>query len=156
MRYGVWWPLGFLLVTLSCRRGQEPAPGDPLGDVFLRQAQEEGLSRAETDGKRLFAHYCATCHGESGHGDGQNAYNLDPRPPDFEESLRQNPSSYWRAIVQGGTASVGRSPLCPPWGGSLSDESIDDLVSYLEVLAGSGAPAQPSEQQAPGGSPDEK
>jgi mono/diheme cytochrome c family protein len=157
MRHGVAWPLGVLLLMVSCHRGQEPAPGDPLAEVFLRQAQEEGLSRAETDGKRLFAHYCATCHGESGHGDGQNSYNLDPKPPDFEASLPKNPSSYWRAIVEGGTASVGRSPLCPPWGRSLSSESVDHLVSYLEVLGRSGSEkAQPAEQEAPESPSDQK
>ncbi|HSB60190.1 MAG TPA: c-type cytochrome [Vicinamibacteria bacterium] len=131
----------------GCRRPGRPAASDPLGDVFRRQAQEEGLSRVETDGKRLFVHYCATCHGERGQGDGQNAYNLDPKPPDFQQSLRARPPSYWRQIVEGGSAAVGRSPLCPPRGRSLSVHEVDAVVAYLEVL-GPRAASPP-----PGGAP---
>ena len=67
------------------------------------------VSRTETEGKRLFAHYCATCHGERGQGDGQNAYNLDPKPPEFQQSLSTHAPSYWRQIIEGGSAAVGRS-----------------------------------------------
>jgi len=108
---------------------------NPLEDVFYQQAQEEGLSRTQTEGRRLFLHYCATCHGETGRGDGQNAYSLDPAPPDFQESLNQHPPSYWRDIIVGGTAAVGRSPLCPPWGRNLATADVDALISYLEAAA---------------------
>ena len=126
--------IGLPLAFAACRQGEEPPPTDPLQDVFHRQAQEEGLSRAQTEGKRLFAHYCATCHGEVGRGDGQNSYNLDPPPPDFQESLSGHPSSYWREIIEGGTAAVGRSALCPPWGRTLTEGEIDALVSFLVRL----------------------
>ena len=140
------------LVTLGlglagCRRPSAPAPPDPLADVFRKQAQEEGLNRTETEGRRLFAHYCATCHGERGRGDGQNAYSLDPKPPDFQQSLRAHASSYWRQIIESGSAAVGRSALCPPWGRSLPPREIEAIVAYLDVLGGRAAspsPASPS------------
>lgn len=127
------------LVTLGlglagCRRPSASAPPDPLADVFRKQAQEEGLNRTETEGRRLFGQYCATCHGERGQGDGQNAYNLDPKPPEFQQSLRTHAPSYWRQIIEGGTAAVGRTPLCPPRGRVLSAREIDALMTYLEVL----------------------
>jgi mono/diheme cytochrome c family protein len=127
----------------GCGRAGEAPVADPLMDVFRRQAQEEGLTRTQTDGKRLFAHYCETCHGEAGTGDGQNAYNLEPKPPDFQQSLSQNPASYRRQIVEGGTAAVGRSALCPPWGRNLSAAQIDALLAYLEALAKPPAQADP-------------
>jgi mono/diheme cytochrome c family protein len=115
--------------------------------VFRQHAQDEGLSRVQTEGKRLFAHYCATCHGAAGQGDGQNAYNLDPAPPDFGASLKQHPHSYWRQIIESGSAAVGRSPLCPPWGRSRTGEEIDALLAYLETLSqpspGVAAPVPP-------------
>jgi len=135
MAFGSALGLTVAAVLAGCRRGPSETPGEPLMDVFRKQAQEEGLTRTQTDGKRLFASYCATCHGDTGSGDGQNAYNLDPQPPDFHASLSTNPPSYWRQIVEGGTASVGRSPLCPPWGHSLTASQIDALIAYLEVLA---------------------
>lgn len=126
----------------GCDRGGGAPVADPLMDVFHRRAQEEGLSRVQTDGKRLFAHYCVSCHGDTGEGDGQNAYNLDPKPANFRESLKARPRSYWRQVIEGGTAGVGRSPLCPPWGHNLSPGEIDALVAYLDVLAGVPARAQ--------------
>lgn len=119
----------------GCGRGSSAKPAEPLMDVFKKEAQEGGLTRTQTEGKRLFAADCATCHGDTGGGDGQNAYNLDPKPPDFETSLSAHPQAYWRQIIQGGTASVSRSPLCPPWGRNLSSSQIDALVAYLETLA---------------------
>jgi len=124
------------VVTLGgCGRRKPAALSEPLMDVFRKQAQEEGLTREQTEGKRLFADYCVTCHGDSGGGDGQNAYNLDPAPPDFHTSLASHPPSYWKQIVEGGTASVGRSSLCPPWGRNLTAAQVDAIVGYLGVLA---------------------
>jgi mono/diheme cytochrome c family protein len=128
--------LGVLILALpGCHRHPASARSEPLLDVFRGQARAEGLTRVQTDGKRLFAHYCATCHGDAGQGDGQNAYNLDPQPPNFSQSLKSHPASYWRQIVEGGSAAVGRSPLCPPWGHTLDREEIDALMAYLSILA---------------------
>ena len=126
---------GVVIAGTACRNGSETAAADPLADVFTRRAQEEGLTREQTDGKRLFARYCATCHGDAGQGDGQNAYSLDPKAPDFSESLEVHQPSYWRQIIEGGSAAVGRSPQCPPWGPMLASSDLDALVAYLDVLA---------------------
>lgn len=122
------------LASVACDRVAPEPPADPLMDVFRAQAQEEGLTRIETDGRRLFGRYCATCHGDTGEGDGQNAFNLEPPPPVFSESLGTHPPEYWRQIIEGGTVAVGRSPLCPPWGRTLSGEQVDALVAYLQHL----------------------
>jgi mono/diheme cytochrome c family protein len=129
----------------ACGGPSRPAPPDPLGDIFRKQAQEQGLTRTETEGKRLFTHYCVTCHGERGQGDGQNAYNLDPKLPEFQQSLSTHTPSYWRQIIEGGSAAVGRSPLCPPWGRALSARDIDGLIAYLAALQRSASPAVPSD-----------
>lgn len=135
---------------VGCGGPGEAPPTDSLMDVFRRQAQEEGLTRIQTDGKRLFAHYCETCHGAAGTGDGQNAYNLEPKPPDFQQSLSQHAAAYRRQIIEGGTAAVGRSALCPPWGRNLSATQIDALLAYLEELAKPRAqPAQGSADSPP-------
>lgn len=131
------------VTAVACGRGGGAPVGDPLMDVFHRRAQEEGLSRIQTEGKRLFVRYCVTCHGASGEGDGQNAYNLEPKPPNFRDSLKTHPPPYWRQVIEGGTAAVGRSPLCPPRGHNLSPGQIDALSAYLEALSGVAAPSRP-------------
>jgi mono/diheme cytochrome c family protein len=141
--FGLAIALGGFMLTVGCGRAKQTTLADPLMDVFRRQAQEEGLSRQQTQGKRLFVHYCVTCHGDKGEGDGQNAYNLNPAPPNFKESLKATPSSYWKQIIEGGTAAIGRSPLCPPWGRELSGRQIDAIVSYMRTLS------QPTEGSKP-------
>jgi len=43
------------------------------------------------EGRALYSYYCATCHGDEGHGDGLNAYNLDPKPRDLADpSFQKN------------------------------------------------------------------
>lgn len=127
---------GALVATATgCRPGTVASQADPLMQVFEKQAREEGLSRIETDGKRLFAHYCVTCHGETGEGDGQNSSNLDPKPPDFRTSLTLHQPAYWRQIIEAGSLAVGRSPQCPPWGRALASADIDALVAYVGVLS---------------------
>ena len=62
----------------GCRRAPSH-PGDPLLDAIRAGERGSGnLTYAESQGKTLFGQYCATCHGDEGRGDGQNASNLTP------------------------------------------------------------------------------
>jgi mono/diheme cytochrome c family protein len=96
---------------------------------------EDGLSARESHGHRVFVQRCATCHGAAGRGDGQNAYNLDPPPPDFQETLSALSPKDRRRVIEGGTAALGRSALCPPWGRSLDEPEVEALLAYLVVAA---------------------
>jgi len=86
-------------------------------------------------GREVYRHYCMTCHGETGAGDGFNAFNLDPHPRDFSDPafLKKSEADVRDAIRRGG-AGVGLSPLMPPWGRTLNDRQIDDLILYLREL----------------------
>lgn len=86
-------------------------------------------------GRDVYRHYCQTCHGETGAGDGFNAFNLDPHPRDFSDPAFQKKSDadIHDAIRRGG-AGVGLSPLMPPWGKTLGDRKIDDVVLYLRTF----------------------
>ncbi len=129
---------GLALLAVACRRAPPPTR-DALQEAF----RDEALSATQARGHRLFLRHCATCHGPQGRGDGQNAYNLDPPPPDFKSSLAKLPVADRRRVVEGGTASIGRSALCPPRRRTLDDDEIDALVAWLEV-ASRPAPAEPA------------
>ena len=118
-----------LLMAGACR----PAP--PGRDAVQEAFREDALNAAEARGHRLFLQRCAACHGPQGRGDGQNAYNLDPQPPDFQVSLAKLSDADRRSVIENGTASIGRSPLCPPRARSLDADEIDALVAWLEVAA---------------------
>jgi mono/diheme cytochrome c family protein len=84
-------------------------------------------------GREVYQHYCQTCHGDSGAGDGFNAFNLDPHPrdlsdPDFQKKKTDDDL---RDAIRRGGAGVGLSSLMPPWGHTLSDRQIDGLILYM-------------------------
>jgi mono/diheme cytochrome c family protein len=87
-------------------------------------------------GKVTFTYYCQTCHGETGAGDGFNAFNLDPRPRDLSDpefQKKKSDADLADAIRRGGSG-VGLSALMPPWGHTLSDRQVGELVLYVRTL----------------------
>jgi len=144
VRHGLVWRFAtaslVALAFVGCGRGPAHPPRDAVQEAF----RDDALSAAQARGHRIFVQRCATCHGPQGHGDGQNAYNLSPPPPDFRQSLPQLSVADRRKVVESGTASLGRSPLCPPWGRSLSADEIDAVVAWLDTAA-----RQPRDEPAP-------
>ncbi len=88
-------------------------------------------------GQGVYQRYCATCHGDTGAGDGFNAFNLDPRPRDLSDPAfqKKKTDADLTDAVQRGGAGVGLSPLMPPWGRTLSRRELADVVAYLRTLA---------------------
>jgi mono/diheme cytochrome c family protein len=123
-----------LTMAAACRSGPRPQPGDPMLDAIRAEEREGKLTYVESQGRRLFVHYCTTCHGDDARGDGQNASNLNPPPPDMTVSRTSQDPALIRRVIAEGSAAVGRSPLSPPWGRSLSQQQIDYLVAYCRSL----------------------
>jgi mono/diheme cytochrome c family protein len=101
-----------------------------------KQAAAPRLSYETRQGQAVYRHYCQACHGEAGAGDGFNAYNLDPHPRDLSDPAFQKAKSdadLADAIRRGG-AGVGLSALMPPWGHTLSERQVADLVAFLRSL----------------------
>jgi mono/diheme cytochrome c family protein len=122
------------VAVAGCHRQAAP-PADPMLDAIRAEEREVGLTYAEGQGKHLFDHYCATCHGDRGKGDGQNASNLSPPPPDLTTSKSIADAAYVRRVIAQGSAAAGRSPLSPPWGRTLSAQEIEYLTVYCRALA---------------------
>ncbi len=120
-----------MAAAVACGRGPARAPRDAVQDAF----REDALTTAQARGHRVFLQHCATCHGAQGHGDGQNAYNLAPPPPDFRQSLPRLSPADRRRVVEDGTAALGRSPLCLPRRHSLSTDEVDAVVAWLDTAA---------------------
>ncbi len=115
-----------LALTACARRLPAKAPARPTMPSY-----ELRLGRA------TYQHYCQTCHGETGAGDGFNAFNLDPRPRDISDPAfqkKKTDAEFADAIVRGG-AGVGLSPLMPPWGRTLSRAEVDQTILYIRSLS---------------------
>lgn len=95
------------------------------------------------DGRRIFKHYCAVCHGLSAKGNGVNAENLDPHPADLTSDEVQSLSDdeIYQVIEKGGGA-VELSVAMPPWGKTLSGDQIRDLISYIRTFKKGGSESE--------------
>jgi len=116
-----------LLCAASCRRQSRPVSAGAV----LRPTQYELRL-----GKEVYQSYCVGCHGDSGAGDGFNAFSLDPHPRDLGDPAFQKGKSnadLADAIRRGG-AGVGLTSLMPPWGHTLDDRHIDAVVLYIRSL----------------------
>jgi mono/diheme cytochrome c family protein len=117
-----------LLAAAACARRPPAAPKaaatNPMPSYELRL------------GRATYQHYCQTCHGETGAGDGFNAFNLDPRPRDLSDPSfqKKKTDADLADTIQRGGAGVGLSPLMPPWGKTLSSAQIGQTILYLRPL----------------------
>ncbi len=121
--------LAVLLVLGACSRKS-------TGKVAAAPPTPKPMSYELRLGKATFQHYCQTCHGETGAGDGFNAFNLDPRPRDLSDAAfqkKKTDADLTDAIQRGG-AGVGLSSMMPPWGRTLSKEQVEQVVLYLRSL----------------------
>jgi len=71
-------------------------------------------------GRELFQTYCASCHGETGRGNGPAAEALRERPADLTQSSMLNrgvfPSVKLARIIDGRDVVAHDSPEMPVWG----------------------------------------
>ena len=92
---------------------------------FPERDSEELLSR----GRRLYADRCASCHGESGAGDGPGAPTLRPRPAAFTEHEYTDArlaSALWNGVA---------GAAMPAW----RDHSPADLSAIAAIVKGFGS-----------------
>jgi cytochrome c oxidase cbb3-type subunit 3 len=114
-----------------------PAPAAPAaatpGDAVARGAVHYKM-------------FCATCHGEDGCTAGPGAAGLNPQPAHHCDGNYMNKLTdehIFKTIKEGG-ASVGKSPLMAPWGGTLTDDQIHDVVAFVRSLAKPPYPGHPT------------
>jgi mono/diheme cytochrome c family protein len=82
-------------------------------------------------GKILFQAHCASCHGQTGRGDGAAGKVLSPSPADLRMAATHHPDGdlAWKI-------ATGRGPM-PAWKGALSDDQIWDLVKFIKTCKAS-------------------
>jgi mono/diheme cytochrome c family protein len=123
-RFAVLLAVTLVLCGCSPRPARKAAAGRPASTPL---SYEMRLGRA------TYQHYCQNCHGETGAGDGFNAFNLDPRPRDLSEASfqKKKTDAELADAIQRGGSGVGLSSMMPPWGHTLTREQVNEVVLYL-------------------------
>lgn len=83
-------------------------------------------------GKALFGQYCATCHGNSGKGDGPSSKGLNPPPRNFvtgKFKFGKDDASLFKTIGKGSPGTA-----MPSWAATLSDKQRWQVVSYIKTF----------------------
>ncbi|GLU54538.1 c-type cytochrome [Dyadobacter frigoris] len=97
-------------------------------DTLVSPYHDEPLTLA--NGEELFGLYCASCHGESGYGDGAAGGALGQKPANFHDSLvkkQTNGALFWKM-------SNGKGNM-PPFQDVFTAEQRWQLVAYLRKLS---------------------
>jgi len=107
-------------------------------------APTSALAGDAEKGKGLYTINCASCHGETGRGDGPVAIAVPPPPPrdftvgDFKYDADENGTvgtdADLKTVIAKGAGAFGGNMMMAAWGGLLSDEDIDNLVAYIRTL----------------------
>jgi mono/diheme cytochrome c family protein len=136
-----------LFALEGCGRGSRPGSGGgaPADSSFAGLTSAHGrtsLAVSRESGRQIYDHYCAICHGESGGGDGFNAYNVksafDVSPTAFADSttMAALTDSVALLAIRAGGPAVGKSPAMPPWGHTLTSSELADVWNYSRSFAG--------------------
>jgi len=96
------------------------------------------VSAQATDVKQLFDFYCTQCHGFDGKGKGVNATKeIATTPRDFTNKvdMAKRTDDDIRTVIKGGGPSISKSALMPPWGKTISDADVEQLLTYIRAFA---------------------
>ena len=95
------------------------------------------LDYNQDQGKRIFYKDCVWCHSDTTPAGPSNRSNVSPDPPLMNDGNilnAQSDATLRKIIAQGGSA-VGKSAMMPPYGSTLSEEEINDLIAYMRAIA---------------------
>ena len=112
-----------LIIAVVLLTGLHVEPGRTLANPVERSA--ESVERGAT----LFAANCASCHGDTGAGDGPLADSLPAPPANFTVHVPFHPDGVLYAWITNGIRGTGM----PAWSPQLSDQERWDLVNFLRA-----------------------
>ena len=140
--------LMLLLLAFGCGRGEPggssatPGGGEPALSWSHFEAPPPPVDSPELValGKEVYLKNCASCHGETGQGNGQCAAFLAPKPRDFTRGIFRFKASPTGSLPGDQdlfrTVSVGvQGTPMPPWKFVLSEEERWAVVNYIKTFS---------------------
>ena len=103
--------------------------------VFL--TPQLALADMSSLGKREYESNCASCHGQSGKGDGPLSGYLEKKPTDLTQTMKNNngvfPFSLMTKIIDGRQAiALHGTRDMPAWGHEYNDKAVQHYQDYFK------------------------
>jgi cytochrome c oxidase cbb3-type subunit 3 len=135
-----------LLVSISvvgCGRKSNTVAADPLRTAYGSEPDWNDPQRViplnyqQTQGKRIFYAQCVWCHADSTPAGPSNRSNLKPMPALMNDGAVLNGQSdeYLQNIITLGGSAMSKSAMMPPYGQTLTQEEIRDVIEYTRAIA---------------------
>ena len=80
-----------------------------------------------------YHNFCASCHGDTGAGNGSAAVGFDPSPANFTDcaKMKSHSDEFLYEVVAKGGSTEGLSPTMPEWSIAFTDSQMHGLVEYV-------------------------
>lgn len=146
--------LAAILIGLTgCRKKTAPAKADPLLEAYDTEQDWNdpqkviSLNYQQAQGKRLFYANCVWCHADATPAGPSNRNNVTPTPSLMNDGATLNGLSdeYMENMITLGGAALGKSAMMPPWGRTLTQDEIREIIAFTRAIAQPAyqPPAQP-------------
>jgi mono/diheme cytochrome c family protein len=108
---------------------EEAPKASPEKPLIVKELPDFRIAKGEV----LYARYCSFCHGESGAGDGLNAYSMPIKPRNFndQEIMAIKSDAELEKVILSGGVSQGLSQYMPAFGRTLSNLEFKHLIKYI-------------------------
>jgi mono/diheme cytochrome c family protein len=95
------------------------------------------LNYQQAQGKRVFYAQCVWCHADSTPAGPSNRSNLKPVPALMNDGsiLNTESDAYLQNIIALGGSAVSKSAMMPPYGRTLTQEEIQQVIAYTRAIA---------------------
>ena len=140
MKKSTWFVLVIVLVgamvLVACGGGGSATVtrANPPAEYANMTNPVSGNADAVAAGKDLYVQNCASCHGETGAGDGPSAAALDPKPRNLKSTAADASEAYIHWVIAKGGAAASLSSTMPGFDSVVSDEQIWQMVTYIKSL----------------------
>lgn len=125
--------LVFSALVLSACGGSSAADTPNIPAEYAGKTNPLG-SDAAAAGQAIYVVQCASCHGESGKGDGPAGKALTPPAANLVESNAKFGDDYmYYRIAEGGTMDPYNSSM-PPFKNVLSEDEIWQVVAHVNTF----------------------
>ncbi len=123
----------FSSLILNACGGSTPAESPAIPSEYAGKTNPLG-SDAAAAGQAIYAVQCASCHGESGKGDGPAGQALSPVAANLVESVAKFNDDYlFYRISEGGAMDPYNSSM-PSFKNVLSEEEIWQVVTHINTF----------------------